>query len=99
MATRASFPARFVTPARRRRGQRSPLSSTIFETAISEFRFNHWYRTKPISSVKQQTFIGGISIKTVERLSDWLMLLTNRSLLGFCRQLISVTGFSNLHRR
>jgi hypothetical protein len=41
MATCASYPARFVTPAPRGHGQRSSLSSTIFKTAISKFRFNH----------------------------------------------------------
>jgi hypothetical protein len=36
MAMRASYPARFVTPAPRGHGQHSSLSSTIFETAISD---------------------------------------------------------------
>jgi hypothetical protein len=40
MATRASCPAFFVSPAPRGRGQHSPLSLRIFATAILEFRFN-----------------------------------------------------------
>jgi hypothetical protein len=39
MATLASCPARFVTPVPRGRGQRSAPSSSIFATAISDFRF------------------------------------------------------------
>jgi hypothetical protein len=57
MAMRASYPARFVTPAPRGRGQRSPLSSTIFATAISEFRFNI-QRPMPEVTPVRVAFIG-----------------------------------------
>jgi hypothetical protein len=42
----ASYPARFVTPAPCGHGQHSSLSSTIFETAISEQRFKDGIRLR-----------------------------------------------------
>jgi hypothetical protein len=53
MATHTSCPARFVAPAPRGRGQRSPLSSTIFETAIFGFNSQFEVEFSPKSGQRQ----------------------------------------------